>query len=532
VAVHGLCSLHMPLPPLAEGASLEVDHTEACSTTARRQMWVAWRSGLPGTWCPGVHANCSHNEEAALRLRSLAELPYGLDYDVGEWSGGVFNRLARIARAYDGRRWSLVETALSYSGSMRRRYLAAEESLRVDGSLRKSDWKLSAFLKAEKLGAAKCSKPRMIFPRSPRYNLVLASWLKPFEHWLWGYLCGRRLWQGGGNTRVVAKGLNPRQRANLIRRKLGEFTDGVCFEVDGKAFEAHVTSAQIELEHAVYKAAYPRDASLARVLAMQKFEGRTSGGIRFSRPGGRASGDFNTGMGNTLIMLAVCVGVLSTFSVRFDLLVDGDNALVFLERGPSAFVVERFAGRVLADCGQEFILEREVSVLEQIRFGRSAPLWAGRRVGWTMVREPWSVLSGAWASHRWLREPRFARRWCSGVARCELSLSRGVPVLQAAACSVLDQTADVKRVPVEALSDYFVVGAWLAGWEDVVPVERETRVSFERAFGLSAEEQVVWEAHVATVSLGHPQGVIPLPCACEWTNAEPGLFEAYKDAHI
>jgi len=397
--------------------------------------------------------------------------------------------------------------------------------------LRSSDSFLRAFLKAEKLPSAKDCKPRLIFPRSPRFNLVVASWLKPFEHWLWGFLTARRLF-GGSNTRVSAKGLNPRKRANLILRKLNGLSDGVCFEVDGKAFEAHVTSGQVDAENRVYTSAYPRDTSLARVLARQLFRGVTVHGAKFSRPGGRASGDFNTGMGNTLIMLAVVVGVLKSYGCKFDVLADGDNALIFLERGSLGRVVADFALRVLHTSGHELTLERPVSYMEGVRFGRSAPVFLGPGLGWTMVREPESVLSGAYASHRWLREPVFGRRWVAGVARCELSLARGVPVLQSAALSVLEQTAGEKDVHEAALADYFVVGAWLARAEDAITPTVECRSSFERAFGWSVERQLHAEGHFSTVLVGSPDSVVELPQHSERFGAGPGLYESWADAHV
>jgi len=352
--------------------------------------------------------------------------------------------------------------------------------------------------------------------------------LKPFEHWLWGYLTARRLF-GGSNTRVVGKGLNPRRRANVIVRKFNGFRDCVCFEVDGKAFEAHVTENHIAEEHSIYKAAYP-SSGLGHVLSRQRFVGTTQGGVKFSRRGGRASGDFNTGMGNTLIMLAVCTAVLEEYGVKFDLLDDGDNALVFLERADLPLVQADFYTRVLNASGFEMTLEKPVSYIEGIRFGRSAPLCLGPF--WTMVREPWSVLSGAYASHRWLREPRFGARWVNGVARCELSLARGVPVLQAAALSVLKQTEGLKQVRADVFADYFVVGAWMAGVEDVVEVTHEARASFERAFGITVEQQLAMESKVGGVAVGHPRGVVVMPPRSGWWHAEPGLYESYIDAHV
>jgi len=422
---------------------------------------------------------------------------------------------------------------------MRRRYLEAERSLRVDGPLSRADWTLSAFLKADKINLKKFHKPRMIFPRSPRFNLELASRLKPFEHWLWGRLTlnwffksREPIWLRGhvdkyGSTRVVAKGLSPRARANLIVRKFNSFESCVVFEADGAAFEAHVSSGQLNQEHAVYTAAYPKDRGLRRLLSKQLLlTGRTTLGWKFSRPGGRASGDFNTGMGNSLIMLAA-VGAGMPPDVPYDVLVDGDNALVFLAGADVARVYPHFSQRVLDQCGQELTLEAPVSVVEEIRFGQSAPVRLPS--GWVMQRDPWKVLSTFAASHKWLQEPRFARRWLYDVCRCELSLSLGVPVLQSFFLSMLRHLGrDRRKVHEESLSDLFYQGAWLAEEGDAVPVAAITRLSYEKAFGLSVGDQLIMEGRLKP-GFGLADGLTeypPFPSALE---AEPGLVETSWD---
>jgi len=417
---------------------------------------------------------------------------------------------------------------------MRRRYLEAARSLDVEGPIEWRDVYLRAFLKAEKpRSGSKLSKPRLIYPRSPRYNLELARRLKPFEHWLWGYLHGGRLF-GGQASRVVGKGLNPRQRANLIVRKFRSITDCVVFEVDGAAFEAHVGPDQLVLEHAIYNGAI-RDTGLAKLLREQlTLRGALPCGAKFSRPGGRASGDFNTGMGNSLIMLGVVVGVLEDIGVKFDVLVDGDNALVFLSRPDLGRVVGEFAPRVLESTGHEVVLERPVDYIEGIRFGGSAPVYLGPSLGWSMVREWGRVLSCAFASHRWLREPRFAREWIRGVAMCELSLARGVPVLQAWALGGLKATDDVRRVRSHPHVDYFVQGAWLAGESSSVPVSMQARISFARAFGLEPEAQVALERKLSRLELGtllRSTYQYHRSDNFEHWREEPGIHERWMDAH-
>jgi len=405
----------------------------------------------------------------------------------------VWRELRRFARRYDQGAWSHMETAQSYSGALCRRYTEAAISLADDGLSGFQDYYLRAFLKAEKNRVpSKMAKPRLIFPRSPRYNLELASRLKPFEHWLWGRLNGKVFGVGDG-SRLVAKGLSPRQRANLIVRKFRAMPSCVCFEIDGSAFEAHVGPTQLREEHAVYQGAFPGDRRLAWLLGKQlSLQGEVSG-AKFSRPGARASGDFNTGMGNSLIFLVECVSALRELGVRFDILVDGDNALLFLNRAELQLVLDNFGDAVLRSSGHELKLEKPTSIIEEIRFGGSAPVYLGRRLGWSMVREWHRVLSGAFCSHIHLKEAKFAKRWMLGVARCELSIARGVPVLQAWATKAIASLEGVKVAKPDFFRDYFAVGAWMAELDNVVQVDMDARLSFARAFGVDVDEQICME---------------------------------------
>lgn len=498
---------------------------------SRTELRVAWPSHVEGTWVPSVHANCPHNEVAALVRRSFGPLPKPVDAPLGAGVSAEFARLARFARRYSGHKWGLLETAHSYSGSMRRRYIEAERSLKVDGWLTSNDVYLRAFLKVEKHNAmAKFQKPRLIYPRSPRYNLVLASRLKPFEHWLWGRLTARELF-GGSRTRVVMKGLTPRERANQLVRKFESLDSCVVFEADAKAFEAHVGTAQLRGEHDIYHAAYPGDRVLRGLLREQLgLRGQTASGVKFSREGGRASGDFNTGMGNSLIMLAVVVGALRSYNIPFDVAVDGDNALVFLRGRDASRVLCDFSSVVLANSGHELELESPVDYIEGMRFGNSHPVkLLPSSDGWVMVRDWRRVLSGASASHRWLREPAFAREWLTGVAMCELSLARGVPVLQAWALELLKAMGGSRDVRAHPHVEYFMVGASFAREQDAKVVSPETRVSFERAFGMPPDVQQLVEA-----GLHCPRSLdfVTVPTPLFGTSFESGHGDFYLDERI
>lgn len=507
----GYCCGDGPPPVLRKGAKLDSSRATGC-LGQKRKLRISSVAPLPGVWVPRVHGVCYHNEIAALVKRSLGPTP-------GSAEGSrrpvldAFRCIRRVASRYGGSRWDYLETAHSYTGAMRRRYLEAERSLMLDGPLRSSDVKLRAFLKAEKRHVGALAKPRLIFPRSPRYNLHVASWLKPFEHWLWGNL-RRSAFSGAGNSRVVAKGLSPRRRASLIARKFSEVPDCVVMEVDGKAFEAHVDLWQLLQEHCVYSSAYPGDGSLKEALNKQlRNFGVTGCGVRFAREAGRASGDFNTGMGNSLIMLAVVAGCMSALNLRvWDTLVDGDNALLFLRRSDMLRVVPQFAATALEISGHEMTLESPVDVIEGIRFGQSAPVWV--EGGWMMVREWRKVISHGIASHTHLLEPRFALEWTRGVALCEASLAHGVPVLSAWSNQLLSLTESVRRVRWDALRDYQYLGVDFGGTGSRArEPDLFSRQSFHRAFGVTPDEQVQLEGGMSQVRL-----VVEPGSACEATS--------------
>lgn len=489
----------------------------------------AWLTGVDGTWVPSCHATCTCNETAALLKRSLGCTPVPSE-------GGRRNLLASfgwlrsVARSLGVQPASYREIVLGYRGRMRTRYEEAERSLRVDGPVVSSDARLGAFLKAEKFnGMSKIAKPRMIFPRSYRYNLELATRLKPFEHALWPKLRAPRRW-GVPRTRVVGKGLGPRARAELVVKKFQGIGAGcVCFEVDASSWEAHQDAWQLKEEHRIYSAAFPGDSDLQSLLAKQlSNRGVTSGGIKFSREGGRASGDLNTGMGNTLLMLAICDSVLRRFNLsRFDLLVDGDNALIFLVGAEAPPVIENFHQRALDYSGHEMVLERPVTVIEEVRFGQSAPVCVGGV--WTMCRDYRKIFSQGTSSHVHLRHRKFALSFLRGVALCELSLAQGLPLVQRWADLLRQATEGSRSASPDFYRDYLEIGATLSESVCTRDVDISTRESFSRAFGICPDDQLLVERNLVCnlrLSEGSDEDA---PTLNNWYSASPGLVEPWLD---
>lgn len=453
-----------------------------CGPEGKRRLFRVFVPQAEGIWSPMVHSDCQHNELASLALRTMAPTPPG-PHEYDETTLGLFREMRRMVEKLNVQRMGLLDVAMSYGGALRRRYLEAHRSLDEDGWLTKADWKLSGFLKAEKQNpVAKVSKPRMINPRSPRYNLVLASYLKPLEHALW------RKWKFGGNgcrrSRVSGKGLNAEKRAKLLEQKMADVGDCVAFEVDGAAFEAHVEVSQLKLEHGVYKAAFPRDGLLAELLSKQlTLSGTTKGKVRYFRKGCRASGDYNTGMGNTILMGNFSISALKRMGLTkpYTLLADGDNCLIFVHRSEAKLVHANFGAMMAKVCSHEMVVEKPTMIVEGLTFGQSQPVRTA--AGIRMVRNIYKTLGSAFCGHRHYHDKVFGPRVLRSVILAELALSRGVPVVGpyfAEAERLTRFLAPVKN------PDVYLEGHLLDLPPDRgdIPITAATRESFEWAFDL------------------------------------------------
>lgn len=468
------------------------DALQTSCDPGKRRMYRVYVPGEEGVWAPAVHSNCVHNELAAMGLRTMGPTPD----DPKRWPASVtrqFTSLRVLVKRLAVTQMSVSEVVNSYSGAMRSKYAAAAAQLDSEGLVPR-DYRLSAFLKGEKFNPmGKLVKPRMINPRSAVYNLSVATRLKPLEHALWrrwkvGHMCDK--------TRAVGKGLSGGQRARLIEKKMASVGDCVVVEVDGKAFEAHVTMRQLGLEQSVYRAAFPGDSGLAELLRAQlRLKGRTAGGVGFSRDGCRASGDFNTGMGNTILMGCFVLAAMSEleFQTPWTVLVDGDNCLLFVRRPELGKLIARFADCLSSLCGHEMTVEKPAFCLEEVCFGQSHPVRTG--AGLTMVRDPFKVLSNAFCGYRHFHDHKFACRLIRSIAMAERAQNRGVPILSAyfdTAVTLTHHYKEIKDV------EFFLDGhLWHAPPDrGFVPVSDEARISFELAFGLGVDEQLAMEARL------------------------------------
>lgn len=389
-----------------------------------------------------------------------------------------------------------------YSGAKRTRYERAASELHCE-PVTTRDARVSAFVKAEKRKEEDLKDPRMIQFRTPKYNLELATFLKPVEHAILRHRGPRR---GVKRSFVIAKGRDSVERAKLIRSKWDQFADPVCVPIDASRFDKHVSVEALKQEHGVYNRLFS-DPYLARLLRMQESnKGMTMNGIKYKVRGNRMSGDYNTGMGNCLLMAAMTESIMLELKfARWDYFADADDCLLFVERKDLLRLLDRVSPLFL-EFGQEVRIEGVAHEYWDIKHCQGSPVATASGV--RMVRDFRKVLSQAFCGHNHYHDPVGGMRVMKSVAQCELILNAGVPILQPLSLKVLELLEPVKMSKLDVRDTI----SWLAltearrrhfEWREAKAVEitDDARQSFERVFGVTTPMQLAWEAWVEELTI-------------------------------
>lgn len=371
-----------------------------------------------------------------------------------------------------------------YSGRKRVVYEKAVESL-VWRGIQHTDAIVSTFVKAEKinLSSKPDPAPRVIQPRSARYNVEVGRYLKLFE---------KRLVRGFRDAfgyNVILKGLNASEVATALRENWDNYRDPVAIGLDASRFDQHVSADALRYEHSVYNGVF-RSPELARLLSWQIHNtgvARVNGyRVDYKVTGCRMSGDINTGMGNCLLMSMMVLAYLQDQHVDARLSNNGDDCVLILERKQ----LDRLAGIEdwFLDLGFTLVREPVVEVFEKVVFCQAQPVFTS--TGWRMVRDPLTAPSKDSVSLLSWDTPMHVRRWCHAIGSCGLELTRGVPFWQAYYSSLLAHgvqhgvSSDFIRDSGLGYMAKGVVGGDITG---------ASRVSFYRAFGMIPDVQVALE---------------------------------------
>lgn len=353
------------------------------------------------------------------------------------------------------------------------------------------DSRISYFGKDEKVD--KTAKPdpvmRLVSPRHPRYNVELGRFTRAIEHDVYHLL--DKLF----GYRVVMKGLNAAERAEVIVSHWEHVGDGACaLSTDMKRMDQHCSADALRWEHSIYPLFFSGASAhrLRWILSMQIFNKGFYRGKRFlfkiNKEGARCSGDMNTSLGNILLMCSMAYSVLKKHGllrhIRF--VNDGDDCVFIGSRA----ALQKLSGvltKEFLDFGFNIKVESVVDVVERVEFCRSHPVFTNS--GWKMVRNYPNALG---SDTMYLGTRSALGPWLRSVADGGLAAWRDVPVY-GAFYSLYDRSAPSKGA-YTPLSGF----QWLVrGMRSSDQITARARASFWRAFGVLPDEQKRLEARYA-----------------------------------
>jgi hypothetical protein len=419
---------------------------------------------------------------------------------LGYFRSAVLKRCGRPPRL------SLEEVVETYTGRKRTNYQNALESLSIDPVKRK-DARSKAFVKVEKgvLGKA----PRPIQPRDPRYNLVVAQYIKPVEHAIY-----RGIARVYGDGPTVMKGYNVAQIGNIVRGKWESFHEPCAVGIDAVKFDMHVSKEMLEYEHGFYTNLF-HDRELKRLLKWQIYNrgvGYCSNGkLRYQVTGRRFSGDMNTALGNCIIMCALVHAYSRDRGVKTKLINNGDDCVVFMEKRDLEKFMLGFTPWFL-EFGFRMTVEEPVFEIEKIEFCQMHPVWTP--LGYVMVRNLEKSLAKDTMALVAVNNEKSARTWLKAIGQCGASIAPGIPIFQEF-YQLLDRQASRKSNIMKSAvmqSGFLMLSKGLEVRTRVV--DPGTRVSFMTAFGLTPDEQRAYEEKLRNFEICYdvlpPDTTIPI----------------------
>lgn len=357
---------------------------------------------------------------------------------------------------------------------------------------------LKTFVKAEKhnLDIKPDPVPRVIQPRSPRFNVELGCFLRPIEGEMYDGV--DKLF---GSPTIMSH-YNSYTQAKILREKWDKFSQPVCVGLDASRFDQHVSASALRFEHGIYKKIFKKNKKLIRLLRMQienvGFASAWDGFFKYTKIGSRMSGDMNTSLGNKLLMCLMAYHYLESLGIPYSFANNGDDCLVFTERkylnrmdGMRAFFVE---------FGFNIVREMPVYQFEQVEFCQTKPVCVNNI--WRMVRNYKTCLAKDLTCINLGHNVEEYRAWLYDVGNCGLAVAADVPVL-GVFYKMLRRVGSEGNYSRKNDNDY----AWYYNASKNAESRHSTpdaagRCSFWVSTGLSPDEQEVLEKHIDTFIWG------------------------------
>lgn len=405
-----------------------------------------------------------------------------------------------------------------YSGGKRVIYMNALLSLQRK-SFEPRDARLNTFVKFEKQKVKTGAVPRIINPRSVRYNLLLGKYLKHAEK---AYFVAINEAFGGKTATTVVKGVNAVAAAAVLREKWNSFAEPVALGLDASRFDMHVSLEALQYEHSFYRALFPGSEELKDLLALQLRNTGCAyaedGKVEFSMRGTRASGDLNTSLGNCIIMCALVHVYAKSRGVQIELANNGDDCVVFMN-APDLSRFQRGLSEWFRRHGFAMVSELPAYEFEHVEFCQTRPVYLNGE--WVMTRNHTAVLRKDPICLIPVQDDKTLKKWMHAVGTCGSIGAAGCPVQQAFYGNLLRNGTPCSERMIQHVHKHTSALQRIQGRKRLTTVTAVARVSYYYAFGLLPDEQVALESFYDS---GTFEGLSTTPIEREALIVEPGVI--------
>jgi len=268
-----------------------------------------------------------------------------------------------------------------------------------------------------------------------RANIKLAQFTKPAEHVLY-----KALDRLCGGTSVV-KGLNAEETAASIEAAMLSVSDSVVIPVDMSHADASIGDECMAMLFTVLRRMFVGDPELDRLEEfcagvmrggerVRLIRARTiEGNIAVEGKLGLASGAMYTSMVMVLTILTIVQTFYEQQGIRRECRVvnNGDDFLLIVPKRHSSRVVDNFPKYCL-DWGFKAIMEKAVSVIEEVSFCQCQPVYDGER--YIMVRDPRIAISKDIMTTQDVTNSAKFDYFRKAKADCGSSLTNGIPIYE------------------------------------------------------------------------------------------------------
>lgn len=381
------------------------------------------------------------------------------------------------------------EVVDAYTGQKRNAYARALSNIRE--GLKIKQWsRVKMFIKTDKHATVDLESrvdvkyPRAIQARDKEFNLLMASYLKPYEHMMYAEL------KSPIGLRVVAKGLNNLERAANIQAAIPCFHRPIFILMDHSKFDSYVQEVYIRWTHRQYKRTIR--GSLFRQLISKTIHnvGTSKHGVRYKVTGTRMSGDFDTALGNTMINYMVITSLLREKGVKHHILLDGDDSVLICEQHDWNAEHDglKLSLHMRSHCVMMGFVTKifETTDPSEIEFCQSKYIEADPP---RFARNPKRALSNYSVTLKdYAGDARL--RYLAGVGRGELAASAGTPIMQAFSLALA--RAHTNPMFIEELAVAYGTAS------DPIDIDISVRNQYAEQWGIPVAEQLAIESQLTT----------------------------------